>query len=480
MALLWVLSSLIAGSARAQDVVYSPYEKFDFHNGEYDVIGMTGGTLYTYRNTPDGAQLDAFDDSMNKEATIILDFFPAKIYSTRFVSYPDRIIALYQALESNKVVQYAALMDDKARLKNKPIELGNVKTGIFGAMKTYFYSAVSEDKKKILIYTISDKNGKVEFDGKLLDDSLKLIQHAHTSFSVDKMLTAGEVNVANDGTIYLSSFTTTGSQNYADRYWVLTLAPGETKFVPHPLALDNHFAAAGYLKLDNVNGKVYFGGFYTSARNGNYEGVIFASYDMNTGVFPTTKFIPFDEQLTDKAAHRRRANAFDNFMVRQLIVKNDGGFVMISEVSYMTTRSSFAPGLGYYSNFYSPYNSTLIREFHYDDIMAIAYSKDGVREWDVVIPKEQYSQEDGGVFSSYLLLNTGGAIGFLYNDFNYKQSRIQLSTVEPGGEAHTSSFAAEGSDGPDWLPRAGKQVAARVLIVPCLHKRQICFAKVVF
>jgi hypothetical protein len=41
-------------------------------------------------------------------------------------------------------------------------------------------------------------------------------------------------------------------------------------------------------------------------------------------------------------------------------------------------------------------------------------------------------------------------------------------------------FTAEGNDNPDWLPKAGKQVAARVLIVPCLHKRQICYAKVVF
>ncbi|MBC7552547.1 MAG: hypothetical protein H7257_01065, partial [Taibaiella sp.] len=144
------------------------------------------------------------------------------------------------------------------------------------------------------------------------------------------------------------------------------------------------------------------------------------------------------------------------------------------------TRSNFAPGIGYYSSFYSPYNSTMIKEYHYNDIMAISYNKDGMREWNAIVPKEQYSQEDGGVFSSYLLLNSGGSLAFLFNDFNSRHSRIQLATLAPDGKLSQNSFTAEGNDYPDWLPRAGKQVAARVLIVPCLHKRQICFAKVVF
>jgi hypothetical protein len=78
------------------------------------------------------------------------------------------------------------------------------------------------------------------------------------------------------------------------------------------------------------------------------------------------------------------------------------------------------------------------------------------------------------------LLNTGGALAFLYNDFNPAHSRIQLATLDAEGKTDVHSFTAEGNDYPDWLPRAGKQVASRVLIVPCLHKKQICFARVTF
>ena len=479
--MLSVLLLIISASlTNAQEVLYSPYDKFDFRNGEYAVVGMAGNYLYTYRNSEDGPLLESFDDSMNKVATVALDFFPAKIYQAKFIATHDRIIALYQALESNKVVQYAALLDDKARLKSKPVELGSVKTGIFGAMKNYFYSAVSEDKKTILIYALNDKNGTIEFDCKWLDDSLKLLKRSHASFAANKMLTSGDVNVANDGTVYMTAYTTTGAQNYADQFWILSLTPGDTKFGEHHMQLENKYAASGYIKIDNANKKVYFGGYYSTKKNGSFEGIIFSVYNAGAGNYQNMRFIPFDDELNNAAGARNRGHAFDNYMVRQLIVKNDGGFVMVAEVNYVTTRSNFAPGMGYYSSFYSPYNSTMVKEYHYNDIMSISYNKEGVREWSSIIPKDQYSQEDGGVFSSYLLLNSGGSLAFLYNDFNSKHSRIQLATLDADGKTNINSFTAEGNDYPDWLPRAGKQVASRILIVPCLHKRQICFAKVVF
>jgi len=463
----------------AQDVIYSEYDKFDFHSDEYAIVGMTGGLLYTYTNLPGNAMLNAYDDSMNKVATVLLDFFPEKIYQAKFISYPDKIIVLYQAIESNKVVQYAALLDEKGRLKNKPVELGNVKTGIFGATRTYFSSVVSDDKKSIVIYSAYDKGEEVEFDGKWLDDRLSVTKRSHVSFNTDKKVAHGEIDVSNDGVVYVPTFTTVGAQNYADQFWILSLTPGANKFDVREMPLDEKFAASGYIKIDNMNRRVYFGGFYSDKKSGSFDGIIYAAYDIAGGAFTSKKCIPFDPELLRAAGSRRKNHAFDNYAVRQLIVKNDGGFVLVSEVQYITTRSNYTPGIGYYS-YYSPYMTNMVHEYHYNDIMALSYNKDGLRDWSSFIPKVQYSQEDGGVFSSYALMNSGGTLAFLFNDFNAAHSRIQLATLDADGKSDKHSFTAEGNDNPDWLPRAGKQVGARTLIVPCFHKKQICFAKVVF
>jgi hypothetical protein len=152
---------------------------------------------------------------------------------------------------------------------------------------------------------------------------------------------------------------------------------------------------------------------------------------------------------------------------------------MISEEVFITSRSTYAPGFGYYS-WYSPNMSQNITEYHFNDILAMSYNAEGVRDWFSFVRKEQYSQEDGGRFSSYAFLNSGGSLGFLFNDYDTKQSKIQLATVDAEGLSNTMSFTAEGNENPDWLPKHGKQIGARELLIPCLRKKQICFAKVVF
>ena len=477
--LLLALFIYLPVTMHAQEVTYSQYDKFDYRNDGYSVVGMTGGYLYTYLRNGKEAILSSYDDSMNKVAMVMLDFFPDKIYQTKFIAYPDKIIVLYQALESNKVVQYAALLDATGRLKNKPLELGHTKTGIFGATRTYFSYAISDNKKTILIYSANDKGKGVEFEGKWLDDNLTILKRSSATFQTENTPEHGEVNVGNDGTVYVAAYTPTGTLNYADQYWILALPQGATKFDAKELPLGEKFAAGGYLKIDNGNNRVYFGGFYSDKKNGGFNGIIYAAYDIASANFLSKNFIPFDLELIEAAGKRHLNHAFDNYHVQQLIVKNDGGFVLVSEVQYMTSRSNYTPGFGPYS-FYGQSMTSIVHEYHYNDIMALCYDKDGKRDWKAFIQKEQYSQEDEGVFSSYSLLNTGGTLAFLFNDFNPAHSRIQLATLDPEGKSDIHSFNAEGNDYPDWLPRAGKQVAGRVLIVPCMHKKQICFAKVMF
>jgi len=479
LSLSLLLLLLLTGALQAQDVIYSQYDKYDFRNGDYAIVGKTGNYLYTYLYGADGATLSAYDDSMNKIATVLLDFFPEKIYEVKFISYPDKIIVLYQAIESNKVIQYAATLDEKGRLRGRPVQLGTVKTGLLGATRTYFSSAISENKQTILIYSARDKGNEIEFEAKWLDDKLTITKRSNLSFNTDNSIKHGEVNISNDGAVYMAVYSETGTLNYANQYWIMSLAPGATKFDAKELVLDEKFAANGYMKVDNVNHQVYFGGFYSDKKNGDFNGIIFADLDIASGVYTSRKLIPFDNNLITTVGAKHKNHAFDNYEVKQLIVRNDGGFVLISEVHFVTTRSNYSPGIGY-GAYFSPNMATMVHEFHYNDIMALSCDKDGVRKWGSYIPKEQYSQEDNGIFSSYALLNTGGTLAFLYNDFNIAQARLQLATIGADGKTDVRSFTTENTDDPNWVNRQGKQVAARELIVPCFNKKQICFARVAF
>ncbi len=472
---------LITGTVSAQEVIYSPYEKFDLRNGDFSVVGKINERIYTYRSSNEGFFLDAYNDSMEKLATVLLDFFPKKIYETRFINYSDKIVVLYQSIETGKVIQYAALLDDRGKLLKGPLQLTSAKTGIWGPSRDYFSSALSDDKKQIIVYGLEEKGDDLNFTGIWIDDQLSIVHRGSANFKADNNIAHGDGIVDNNGTFYLPVYTPTGSRNYADRVWLLTLPKGARRFFSKELSLNDKYSTSIYMKLDNVNNRIYAGGFYSDKKNGNYEGVLYAYFDLNDSNWHNRKNIAFDQQLRNATGERNLKRAFNDYQVKQMILKKDGGFVLISEDFYVTTRTT-TPGWGgfYYSYYYSPFMNQNIREYNYNDIFTISYDGSGNREWHAFVRKSQYSQEDGGIFSSYGLINTGGTLGFLFNDFNTRSSRIQLASVDANGKVDMRSLAAGTASDPDWLPRSGKQTGLKEMVIPCLRRRQISFAKIVF
>lgn len=481
MKMLKVLAAFIVLALQttyAQEVFYTPYENYDWRAGDYAIAGKINGLQYIYRSNANGYYLDAYDDNMEKTATVVLDFFSGKVYDTKFVTFTDHMIVFYQSAEGGKLTQYAALLNDKGLLQKRPVVIDAAKQPFFGNARSYFRMAVSEDKKRIIVYEASTKGNVVNADCTWLDDQLSVLSKCHTSFTAENDVEVGEGLLHNDGTFYMSAYTPTGSRSYADQLFLLVLPQDERRFTAKELPLNAMYAAGTYMKLDNTNDKVYIAGFYSDKKNGFYEGVLYAYYNLKTGSYEPAKFIAFNDNAL--ASDKNKKRAFSDYQVRNLIVKNDGGFVLIAEDYFVTTRNSYSPGFGYYS-FYYPTMGASVREYNYRDILAMSYDADGQRQWRSFVRKDQYSQEDGGMFSSFAMVNTGGALGFLFNDFNTTRSRVQLASLDGDGKISIQALTtARSNDDADWMPRQAKQVAAREIVVPCLRKRQICFAKIVF
>jgi hypothetical protein len=434
-----------------------------------------------YRGSPDdGYYLDAYDNAMQRKATVVLDFFPQKTYRIRFINYSDKIIALYQSVEGNKVTQNAALMDARGRLIKNPVVLESDNLGLFSNNVDRFSYAVSENKKHIVIYAVAER--KNELDAKLIwvDDSLVVKQKHTAEFKGANKVSSGDALVNNDGVFYMSAFTPIGAKSFADQVWLLALNRGEKKFASYEVPLDMKYAGSSMqMKLDNVKNRIYLAGFFAEKKNGAYTGLMHNYFDVQTNTFGAGKSITFDEQMRMGVRGSNNKNAFNDFVARDIIVRNDGGFVLTAENYYVSYRSNYPIGYGYYAMYY-PTMASSINEYHYGDLMVYSFDADGNPEWGSFIRKDQYSQEDFGMFSSYLMINSGGMLGYLYNDFNTSNSRIQLASVDAEGKVETRFMQGGRNDDPDWLPRSGKQVSSREIIIPCLRKRQICFAKVVF
>lgn len=478
-----VLFFLFAGSSMsfAQRVLYSDFSDFDLRNSTVAVIGKLNGTLFTFRSLGKDHFLETYNDSMDHIATIVLDFFPDKVSNIRFINYSDRMLVLYQQQSGTRITQYAAMLDSKGILQKNPLKIDENRAGFFGSSESeFFLSAVSENKEHLVIYRADTKGKHLQFDACWLDvGKMRVSKRVSLKYKGGNVLDCGQALLSNQGDFFLPVYTIIGSRSYSDEYTMLTIKSGENVFRFTPLNLEGHFLEYPFQKINNQNGSIYLASFYSDEKNGNNEGVAAATFDLQSLAFTDRALIPFEDQMRGDTKGKRRERAFNQFRINQLIIKNDGGFLVAAEEYYVTTQSTYMPGLGFYSYYYSPVMSQTIREYHYNDILVLSYDAAKKEQWHTFLRKEQYSQEDDGIFSSYALLNTGGGLGFLFNDFDARRSRIQLNSVNADGTVQVGFMDSGASDDPDWLPREGRQVDTREVVIPCLRRKQICFAKIV-
>ncbi|WP_157976895.1 hypothetical protein [Taibaiella helva] len=477
-----LLLGLYFGPAKAQDIFYSREQKFTFQNSDFSVVGWSGDRLYTYRASKEGYYLDAYNDSMRLLATIALDFFPQKIYATRFYTTEDQIIVLYQAVQSNQVVQYAAKLDSRARMLQKPVALDSVKMGWLSTERQYYSSVMSSDKSKLMVFSLGKrKNGRQEFSTILLDNALNILAKEHPFVISEDDFNLGQSLLTKDGSLYLSGYNGSSERAFSGDAWLFHLSPDGKEFRHIPLPLGDDYMSGMFMRANDNKDEIYIGAFFSGKKSGNMDGIVYGMYEMSKDTFSIFKKIPFDDQLRNATDDRNKKKAFNDFVVRDLVVKNDGGFILVGENYYVTTRTSvYGPGYGYYSWYNNGYPTSSTREYHYGDIMVLDYDANGERKWHNFIRKEQYSQEDDGMFSSYAMLNSGASLVFLYNDFSSNKSSLSLAALDLSGTLQMKKMNPGRSAGADWLPRSGKQTDIRELMIPVLRRNSIGFARVVF
>lgn len=472
---------------KAQQWQYSEPEAFDFRNSDYAVVGNIGDQYYAYRGSEEGQFLDIFQSGMEKQATVILDFISGRLQKIRFYVRNQQIMVVYQLSEGRNQVAYAARLDAQGRLEGRPARIATVEGRRLAGGRPEFFMVASEDREQVVVYYIEGSSQGMELSLYWVPWESGAARREHRRWEDGGDYTPGSAMVSNTGDFYLSAYLSVGNAGFAEELHLIRIRPSDQGRKGQPLSgeevyslsLEQRLAAGTHMKLDNGQNRVFVAGFYAERKKGNLEGVFSTVlHPLDKGMeSEAIQWTPFDESLRLATGDRRRRKALNAYQVRDLIVKNDGGFVLVAEDYFVTTRHGYSPGFGYYSWYYPSMGSS-VREYHYGDILIISYDGAGSREWYQFIRKDQYTQEDRGLFSSFLMINTGGAIGFLYNDF--AGSRVRLASLDGSGQVRSHALGEESASSPDWVPRYGRQVSAREVMVPCLMRRRICFAKLSF
>lgn len=369
---------------------------------------------------------------------------------------------------------------------------------------------ISNDSTKLLVYNELpyERKNPERFGFRVFDQNFELLWEKNIILPYpDNQFTVEDYRVDDQGNVFLlgvlyeddAKWRRRGNPTY--KYVILSYTgqggeareyriDGENKFIT-----DLTFRPA-------KDGTLICAGFYSERGTYSIKGVTYFRLNPATQEITNRNYQPFDfDFLTEfmsqknkekaKAAEinndLRRAPELFDYSLDELILRSDGGAVLVAEQFFIEQEVyrdypyGFSP-YGYYDPFYySRYNRTQTDYYyHYNDIIIVNIRPTGEIEWSARIPKRQETRNDGGYYSSYAMSIVRDKLFFIYNDnaknfgnqrnnrfysYNGGDGILALSQVSKDGEVSTFPLASNRDAGVIIRPKMSKQIGKRQMAV---------------
>lgn len=511
--LLIILSILLLGqspvSLNAQRIVYSDPEKEDTRRLNYEIIGRVGGNFLIFKNNRSRSWISVLDEEMQPLGKEEMGYLPAndKTINVDFFPYGTHAWMIYQYQRRNVVYCMAAQLDGNGKRMGELLELDTTHLNFSSDNKLYAVVS-SEDKKRIALFKINTRDRDLYRMTKMLFNE-KLVPMGRTDVQIpmsDRGDQLGDFALDNQGDLLFSRFLRGNNEGITKASLLLLPATQALlKEMPLPVAENGPFLDEIKIKIDNFNQRYLLTSLYSNEKRAGIDGCFFYVWDKKTGQPLVSLLHEFSDELRQEAkGNATTRTAFNDFFIRQLIIKKDGGFIVGSEAYYTTSRANNwnrydyiygSPLYGFnnpmfgFNNFYysSPYfnrywwgmpggrTNTAVR-YHADNIMVQSFDAKGQLEWSRVIAKSQFDDEVDDLLS-FSLMVLGGELHLLYNQQDRRDKLLNDFMVNPAGELTRNTDLKNLEKGHQFMPMRGKQVSARQLIIPTAYRSYICFAK---
>lgn len=480
-----------------QKIVYSEPDRDETRKIDFEVIGKVSGNFLIYKNSRNKNYIAVYDNDMQQLAKEEHNYIPNdRLINVDFFPYSDHAYMIYQYQRKNVVYCNAIKVDGMGKKISDIIQLDTTHIGFSASNK--IYSAISsEDKSKLMIFKINSRNkSRFLITTLLFDNMLALKKRSSMAISMaEREDYLDEFALDNEGDFVFAKFNRNNNDNIENTFLIWKQAEADTLSITE-INLGKILLDEPHLKVDNVNKRYFLTSFYNKQKRGNIEGFYFFVWDKETMKPAMENSVVLGEELRKEA--RGDANvkmAFNDYFIRNVIVKKDGGFIIGTEAYYTTSRGGnwnrwnylypYSTTYDYFS--YSPlYNSWYWRNrfnnnqairHHADNITILSFDKSGRLEWSNVIHKEQFDDEMGD-YVSFQLINTGEQLHFVFNQEEKRQQLLNDYTITADGKINRNPTLKNLDKGFEFLPKFGKQVSARQVIIPCYFRNYVCFAKI--
>ncbi len=497
---------LLCSSVNAQRILYSEPDRDDARTLNFEVIGKMSGNILIYKNYQNTHYITVLDAEMKLIEKSKLDFISDKIHDVDIVQYPDFFYIFYQYQKRNTYYAMVAKLDAKGKLVEKPILLDTT-TDVNNNNNTKIYTVLNSDnKQQLMLLKISTKNDRSHILTTLLySKDLSLQKRSRIIVPMPErndFLT--EFALDNEGDLICIKGSGTAQNDNINKISIISKTAMADSILTRDLKITGIYLDDIRLKVDNANKHYVVCSFYSKQRRGNIEGLYYTVWDkFQDKALSTLNSVFTDEFRSDAKTDGNLKMAFNDFFLKNIILKKDGGFFVAAEAAYSSTKGNtmsrwdYLYGSPYYStmpmdyySYYSPlgyypwgrynsYSNNNVTRYFADNVVLLSFNAAGKVEWSNVIRKEQFDDNTDN-FIGYGVLNTGDKAHFLFNIQEKRNMILTDQSLSPDGQIDRNPTFKNVENGYEFMPRHAKQIGARQLIVPCQFRGATIFAKIEF
>ena len=498
-----------AASVNAQKITYSEVDREDQREMNFEIIGKVGGNVQIYKDFRNKHSLCIYSPDMVQKNKIDLQFLPDRVINTDFVAYPDFSYMIYQYHKKGILHCTLAKFNADGKLVTEPTDLDTTEISSF-SNESKIYSVInSDDKKKIMVFKIKKQHDKAyQMTTMLYNNQFTLLKKSQFIMQInDRDGIFTDFLLDNDGDMVFGRCARVGGREYINEVNLIFKAAEDDKIVQIPVDLKDKTLDEVKLKFDNFNKRIILTSLYYKQRKGNIDGLYTMVWDkLNRSKANESSFLFNDSLRVDaRMDNASLRTAFNDHFIRQVIPAQDGSYAIATELYFSSSRGStwnrydylygynmFSPYnyYGFYSPFnrfgyyglYDPFNrfnqNNIVR-YTTGNVMVFYFDKEGKLMWSNTIRKEQYDDNTDS-FISYQLFNTGSELRFLFNLREKRDVLLNSATIDGNGTLKRQPTLKNLMRDYEFMPKYGKQIGLRQIILPCLYKNYISFANVEF
>jgi len=338
-----------------------------------------------------------------------------------------------------------------------------------------FNFILSSNKKKLLCYrkdSQAKENERLRFY--VLDDQTNKLSEAGLELPYrEELFTLMNMALSNSGDVYLlgKQYLTKNINSPDDfRFVIYQHHISDKKAVEIPLEFTGLYITDLQMKIDRES-NIVISGFYSNRNAGTLGGVVYQRIDGKTLKLSTNTYERFPESVFTRYLNERqleKGKEINNIYLDKIILRSDGGILLIAEQFY-TTSSSYMDINGFY------YTTTL---YNYGDIMTVSVSGQGKIEWNSFIYKRQTSESPFQL--SYIELAGPEALFFFY-EYKEKNSGVNVycNYIDTEGRVSDSKPIIQGYESGDVFYRNfSEQISNTEAILVYIKKKGNIFTLV--